>query len=406
LIEFRVSRDNGDLNYRFIVNMHKYNIFKKFSSIFQSQLTPNVFIPLFILLTTIAVVNSLQAVYIAKGKATLDTFMNYWISKSIYCWYYLFLAVLIQQLSIRIHLTRNLFWKWLAVHSIALVGSISFHQLLSLWVDMLLWKGVIQVSYFDLLLKNISVWLDVAVYICFILGFYMMEYRRINQENKIKYSQLESQLLRSQLQELRSVIHPSFLFSTLHSIAELLDKSHNKDADRLLTRLSNILRTTVYENDCDEKPLEEELKYIHEYLFIENVRFPEGLNIHEEIEEEIASAMIPNNVLQPIIERYVERALDHRLLSYAIRLTGKKISQQLVLYVEEDGINKIEIENELQQDDILFKVIVDRLLYIYYDKQCIQIKHNASGGMMVQIQIPFREKGRVVKTPMELENPL
>jgi hypothetical protein len=372
-------------------------LFKKYSSIFQSQGTPNVFIPLFILLTSIALVNSLQTVHITKGKATIDLFLSYWISKTIYCWYYILMAVLIQQLSIRIHLVRVILWKWLAVHGIVLIGSISFHQLLSLWVDTLIWKGKINVSYSDLLLKNLSVWLDVTVYICFILGFYMIEYRRINQENEMKYSQLESQLLKSQLQELRNVIHPQFLFDTLQSIGDLLDKNKNKEANRLLTGLSNVLRTTVYESEHDKRTLEEELQYTRDYIFIENVQFPKGLLLRAEIEAGISNALIPNFVLQPLVERYIKHALFHRLPSYTIRITGKKLFHELVLCVEEEGTYIVRSNDEQQQDEALCDIITDRLLHLYQDNQQFQKTQNVDGGITIQIKIPFQEQVPTVK---------
>jgi hypothetical protein len=377
---------------QFIVFAHINGRIKKTLSIFKSQATLNIFVPLFILLTSIALVNSLQTVHITKGKATLTIFMNFWISKTIYCWYYLFLAVFIQQLSIRVHLTRAAIWKWLTIHGIALVGSLSLHQLLSLWVDLLIWKGKMNTSYSDLLLKNLSVWLDVSVYICFILCFYMIEYRRTNQENEIRRLQLEAQLLKAQLQELRSVIHPQFLFATLTSIEDLLDKKQNRVADHLLSELSNVLRTTVYENDSDERTLEKELQYLREYLAIENVRFPNGVTMLEEIENGIGLAMIPNAVLPPLIERYVEHALRHALSSFTIRIKAEKRSQQLTLSVEENAIPAMRSEEEQQQDDAVCNIVVDRLSHLYGDKQDFQMIQHAAGGRTVQIRIPFREQ--------------
>jgi sensor histidine kinase YesM len=406
LPEFWNESVDEKMNKRFAFQAQVKDWIKKNLSIYKSQFTQNVFVPLFILLTVIALVNSLQAVRITKGKATLDIFLNFWMSKTIYCWYYLFLAVLIQQLSIRVHRNRTTLWKWFTIHGIALVGAISFHQLLSLWVDLLIWKGKMNVSYSDLLLKNISVWLDVSVYVLFILSFYMIEFRRSNQENEMRCLQLEAQLLRAQLQELRSVIRPQFLFATLQSIEELLDKHQNREANRLLSGLSSVLRTTVYENDSDERTLEKELHYLREYLAIENVRFPNGVTMIEEIEKGISHAMIPNFVLQPLVERCIEHALSHAFSSSTIRITGKRHFQQLVLCVEEDATNDMKSEKEQQYDDAVCNIVVDRLNHLYHEKQCFQLTRTAAGTMTIQVQIPFREQPQAATPSVVLENSL
>jgi LytS/YehU family sensor histidine kinase len=126
----------------------------------------------------------------------------------------------------------------------------------------------------------------------------------------------------------------------------------------------------------------------------------------EELEDGVSSAMIPNFVLQPLVEWLVEHALNHQCSSYIIHISGRKHSQQLVLCVEDDGMITLSSDKEQQQDDAYCSIVIDRLSHLYHDKQSFQLTRNATGGMTIQIQIPFQEQQQPATTQMVLENPL
>jgi hypothetical protein len=358
-------------------------------------MTSNIFAPLWVLLTFIALVNSLQATHVFKGPATLGVFINYLCSKTIYCWYYLFLAVFIQRLSIRLHLTRTTLWRWLAIHGVVMVASISFHQLLSLGVDTLIWQGRFAFAYVDLLFSNIMVWLDVTVYICFLLSFYMLEYQRINRENEIRYSQLEVQFLRSQFQELRNTLHPTFLFKTLEAITTLIDEKKNREADKMLSILSNFLRATIYDTERDELSLSEELNFLHFYFDIEKLRTSKECVVQEEIDPLVLNACVPSYFLQPIVEHYREQVLRQNTCSCISEIIIKKIASSVDFKLVHTYEENVLPAGQQSDDGRWLPLVRDRLQHLYNKDYELNVNYDQSKGVRVHIRIPYREQTRV-----------
>jgi LytS/YehU family sensor histidine kinase len=202
------------------------------------------------------------------------------------------------------------------------------------------------------------------------------------------------------------MMHPPFLFHALQSIADLLDKNQNEKADHILTTLSHLLRKTVYEIESDEKTLEEELSSLHDYLEIENVRFGGTLLWTENLEDGVSHAIIPNFLLQPFLEGYIEDAWCHRSSVHTIRLTGKKLSEQLSLSLKGDGASVLRNEDEQRNYDAVFSVMAERLCQLYHDKCLFQNIRHADGTISVEIRIPYQDRHVLLEQTSEVENPL
>jgi two-component system, LytTR family, sensor kinase len=367
------------------------------------QLTSQLFIPLVIVLTLIGLVNSLQAFSVTHAKHTAFLLGKYFISKTLFCWYYIILAYLVQNLSTKLYLTRETILRWCSIHFVLLILSGLFHITVTMGIERILWGNSTKTTFYRLLLDSPSIWLDIAVYILFLLGFSMIEQQRINHENERRYSQLEVQLLKSQLQELRSTLYPQFFFHTLQSIADLLDHAKNKDANNILARLSSFLRTTVYDNERDEIPLEEELQPLRQYIEIEKVRFPGGLSLCETCDENIQDALVPNSILQPIVEKFVEGALKLHLAPYEIMLDIHKESDQLIIGISDISQQNQKGREEPLQDDVLFTITKGRLVHLYKNDQAFNITWNRSGGIIIQIVLPFHTQYVNEESPFALE---
>jgi len=362
---------------------------KKYLFLPQPQLTSTIFIPLFVVLSFIAVVNSVQASIIYEDINNVNYFFKFLVSKTIFCWYYLLLAFVIQALSIRMHLTRTNALRWTSTHFAILLLFLFLHQLLTYAVDSMIWEGILQISYRDLLLKTITTWLDIGVYIFFLLCFFMIEYQRLSQENAIKFSQLEVMLVKSQLQELRSLIHPQFLFNTLQSISDLLDTDQNKKANQILTSLSNFLRKTVYDTERDETTLGEEIDFLRQYLEIERIRFPQEFKIQETVEPEIAHALVPTYLLQPIVEKYTVAALEQGIGSYTLIMDIKRKNGDVLVHLEDAGAG---IGGRQFSDEGVLNITRERLGHFFKSEHSLHMATKPDGGMNLEIQFPYCDK--------------
>ena len=244
----------------------------------------NFYIPLFFILILIAGIDSAQSFLVYfKGSPSFLNFVRFFIAKLIYSFHFLLLAFIVSMISSKIKLNKKSAYKWIALHLSALIILLIIHQAVHMLVNYLIWNGAGNNSLYDFIFDNPVAWLDILVYVLFVLGYYLLEYRSINKEKEVKLSQLEVEFIRSKLNELRNKIHPQFLFNTLNSISEMIKKGKNKEANRVLSLLSDFLRITVYDNEREEVSLREELSFLYKYIEIEKIRFNKNIKVIKNI---------------------------------------------------------------------------------------------------------------------------
>src|SRR5215469_13959356 len=88
---------------------------------------------------------------------------------------------------------------------------------------------------------------------------------------ELERSELQQALAASELQMLKSQLHPHYLFNTLHGISTLIDGDRTK-AKASVLKLSNLLRASLDYGNSDLISFAEELKFVKSYLELEQMR--------------------------------------------------------------------------------------------------------------------------------------
>lgn len=161
-------------------------------------------------------------------------------------------------------------------------------------------------------------------------------YYRGLREGQTKAAQLAAQLAQAQLQALKMQIHPHFLFNTLNSIAALLHKDVEA-ADRMIARLGDFLRLTLKRSDAQTIDFNQELEFLNCYLDIEHTRFQDRLVVKLEVETEALDILVPNLILQPIVENAIRHGITRQTTSGQITIRAFKKEDRLVMQVEDNG---------------------------------------------------------------------
>ena len=172
---------------------------------------------------------------------------------------------------------------------------------------------------------------------CVFMGlYYAFGYHRRFREREVAAAHLETQLATAQLQALRMQLHPHFLFNALHSAA-MLTMIDPEGAHRVLVQLSALLRTTLDRSTAAEVPLSEELDFVDRYLAIERIRFQDRLVVEIEADDDATSAVVPNLILQPLVENAVRHGIARRSDARRLTIRGARRGDMLVLEVQDDG---------------------------------------------------------------------
>jgi sensor histidine kinase YesM len=138
--------------------------------------------------------------------------------------------------------------------------------------------------------------------------FGIKHYQDLERE-KDRARESESLAREAQLRALRYQLQPHFLFNTLNTIGTLVLEQNSAGALQMISRLGNLLRSTLNTPELHLIPLADELASVKEYLDIEQVRFGSQLRIEFIIGAGTLIAEVPRFLLQPLVENAVRHGI-------------------------------------------------------------------------------------------------
>ena len=165
---------------------------------------------------------------------------------------------------------------------------------------------------------------------------YSLRYRAQREESLRVAAQLRAQLAEARLDALRMQLDPHFLFNTLHAISSLVERDP-RGVRRMISRLSELLRYTIEGPTDQEIPLRQELELLRRYLEIMEVRFQGRLEVTTDVQERALDALVPNLILQPIVENAIKHGVSRIEGTGRIALRARVDNGQLILGVENNA---------------------------------------------------------------------
>jgi two-component system, LytTR family, sensor kinase len=236
-------------------------------------------------------------------------------------------------------------------------------------------------------------WEDVVddttgAYVTIMLVALAVSYYRRFREREIRAAQLEGQLAKARLQSLKSQLQPHFLFNTMHSISALMLTDVHA-ADRMMSRLSDLLRISLENAGTQITTLNRELEFANCYLDIEKVRFEERLNVILDIAPETLDAQVPHLLLQPLVDNAVKHGISKLPGGGEIRITVKAQGDHLQFEVHDDGPGFGSVQ-PLSASGLGLRVTRERLESLYGRDQSLEMFTPPEGGATIRVRIPFR----------------
>jgi two-component system, LytTR family, sensor kinase len=222
---------------------------------------------------------------------------------------------------------------------------------------------------------------------------YFLRYRARVEETTRLQSQaahLEAQLAEARLDALRTQLNPHFLFNTLNAVSTLVERDP-RGVRRMIARLSELLRHTLDGTNEQEIPLERELDVLRRYLEIMEVRFQGRLTVTMNIADDARDTLVPNLMLQPLVENALKHGLNAADGSGRIEVSARRDGKVVHLTVRDHGpgptapsaARGVGIQNTIA-----------RLEQLYGDKQQFALRPAADGGAVVEVEIPYRTLAR------------
>jgi two-component system LytT family sensor kinase len=110
----------------------------------------------------------------------------------------------------------------------------------------------------------------------------------------------------AQVRALRYQVNPHFLFNTLNSLSSLVMSRRPEEAESMILKLSTFFRNSLSLDPTADVTLAEEIELQRLYLDIEQVRFPERLQVEIDVPKHLEDARVPGLILQPLVENAIK----------------------------------------------------------------------------------------------------
>jgi len=223
----------------------------------------------------------------------------------------------------------------------------------------------------------------VAIFLLMVIDYYQ-KYR----EASLHSSQLEMQLAESKLQALRMQLHPHFLFNALNTIAMLVRKKQVKDATRMISGLSDMLRTALTESDRSMIPLKEELNLLKKYLEIEQIRFKDTLTINFNVDKSTLDCRVPSLILQPLVENAFKHGISRHIDDSELRISAERINGDLAISIFNTGPELPPKWNINETKGVGLTNTINRLDTLYKNNYTFEVNTKYNQGVEVRLKLP------------------
>jgi LytS/YehU family sensor histidine kinase len=210
-----------------------------------------------------------------------------------------------------------------------------------------------------------------------------------------KFRDRDESLVQAQLQALKTQLHPHFLFNTLNALSELVYED-SEQAERTISKLSDLLRFSLKTEQAQEVPLHEELEFLRMYIEIQQTLLQERLQIRWRVAPETFNAFVPSMILQPLVENSIRHGIAPLRSGGTIKIISTREEDWLVLRVEDDGLGLTEKTNNSNGNTggIGLQNTRTRLKRLYGERHEFNLKTLSAkdqSGTLVGIRLPFRE---------------
>ena len=216
---------------------------------------------------------------------------------------------------------------------------------------------------------------------------------------------LNSDLADWQLAALKSQMNPHFLFNAMNSIQQFTLKNDSDNANRYISKFSELLRKVLNTSQQKSITIEEEAEQLLLYLDIERLRFGKEFTYSVTVDSDIeADALkIPGMLIQPFAENSIKHGLASKEGKKVLHIHFQlKNEEQVLVTIADNGIGRRKAMELRQQQKFIphqskgIELIQERLqmLKTSGDPEVIVFRDlvdddKQSQGTIVEIAIPL-----------------
>lgn len=190
-----------------------------------------------------------------------------------------------------------------------------------------------------------------------------------NERTKSKISEHQ---LRSELDVLKSQINPHFLFNALNNLYSMSLQSGDEKTAEGISVLSEMMRYVFDKTGEDKVALQEEVQYISDYIYLQQLRFNKQVKVQFDHTETLSNFYIAPMLLIP----FVENAFKYGVSNHAKTTIDIRIAFEEGHFVFEVKNQKAERTETISSSGVGLNNVKKRLNLIYSDQHSLSVNES------------------------------
>jgi len=122
------------------------------------------------------------------------------------------------------------------------------------------------------------------------------------------------------------------------------------------------------------------------------------LQVETEIDPRTLETLVPNLILQPIVENAIRHGIGPRRGPGLIRISTWRDRDDVWMEIRDDGVGLVRTRGGMPREGVGLRNTRERLQQLYYDDHAMVLEDAPGGGCTVKIRVPYRTSSEEVLT--------
>lgn len=215
------------------------------------------------------------------------------------------------------------------------------------------------------------------------LAYFSYHAIRNYKSEEIEKWRLQAAVKDAELIALKAQINPHFIFNCLNNIRALVLEDSEKARDAI-TKLSDLLRSSIQSNQAETTTIAEELRTVRDYLDLESIHMEKRLRFEIQTDPSLDASPIPPMSIQLLVENAIKHSLAKRPQGGSINVSITGTDTQRLIEVRNTG--QLSAPNPTSTG-IGLTNIQDRLKLLFGDTASLTLK-NGDGEVLARMNLP------------------
>src|SRR5436190_14636037 len=236
-------------------------------------------------------------------------------------------------------------------------------------------------GFYELFVNSLT---NIFIWVIFLVAGKLI----IDQMRFQKYLEsIEKQKVKNELDFLKAQFNPHFLFNSINSIYGNIDKSNSSARGMLLT-CSEMLRYQLYECNTESISIDKEVRYIRNYVALQQTRNGENLVVDLEIDEELRGFTVAPLLFTAFVENAFKYVSHHDDKANRVEISLSKKLDNLVFRAFNTKEKNYNGEAVINHGGIGIANVKRRLELLYpYKHELAMSRNDSSYEVVLKLQI-------------------